>query len=110
MPAPKDYRPLNPWGRPMPKAERNPLHTELWGVVVETRGGSPLRVGPAVAKPIAEELLAAINLQIAKGAELAWSNPSLVKVSGPPAVNERERDAFLNGHASELIIPMSTLM
>ncbi len=82
-----DFRPVNPWGRPMPKPARklrlpSEIHA-LYQVFVETRSGRMLAVGPKLTAAAAEQFAAAIRVQIIHGKEKRWSNPSVLCV---PAV------------------------
>lgn len=71
------FRPLNPWGRPMPKPERPP-RPPLWQVFVKEPGGRVIPVGPQGPKETAEMFCIAIGEQIALGAERRWSSPHIV--------------------------------
>lgn len=79
-----DYKPLNPWGRPMPKPKRPirgvPAEDELYTVEVRLSSGKFARVCPGVLKWVAERLCEAIGVEIAHGREKEYSNPTLVKV------------------------------
>ena len=84
MPAPSDFRPLNPWGRPMPAPPR-PIHTKpepLYQVKVEIcRNGQSRLIGPRMDSRAAGMLCEAIGRQIATGREKNWSNPTVVPVT-----------------------------
>ena len=109
MPTPSDFRPLNPWGRPMPKPKRKATDAELYQVFVKrNRDGAIIPFGPAVMQEVAEELLVAINGQLALGNEKLISEPHLCKVAGPAKVSEAERQKFLN--SQETIIPLSSIL
>lgn len=77
-----DFVPLNPWGRPMPKPEREP-RPALFQVVVrdKKRGNKETRVGPQVAKEIAEMFCATIVQQIKSGAERQWTDPIVLQMT-----------------------------
>jgi hypothetical protein len=89
--SPAPYRPLNPWGRKMPKPARrlNPPPvfekgeakiTYLWQVEVSRVGDKlPIRVGPKMVKDLAEHFCSAINVQISLGKERRWTEPRLVR-------------------------------
>jgi len=54
---------------------------DLFQVVVETRKGKPLAVGPKFEdRRCCEPLVAAINANIIRGTERVWSNPHIVTV------------------------------
>jgi len=66
--------------KPMPKGWKNPLRQPLYQVVVErTSDGVHQVVGPAIQQNVAEELAAAIRIQIAAGNEKSWSNPTVIR-------------------------------
>jgi hypothetical protein len=70
--------PLNPWGRAMPKPERQP-RPALWQVHVRDKHfGKVIPVAPSMGREFAEMLKIKIAEQIASGAERRWSNPHLV--------------------------------
>ena len=76
-----DFKPLNPWGRPMPEPERPP-RPPLWQVHVSDRSrGRVIPVGPRMGKEYAEMFRLAISNQIHLGAERRWANPHLVMMS-----------------------------
>lgn len=79
-----DFRPVNPWGRPMPKVPEEPRRHALYQVhVKDKRRGSPtcgrtIAIGPKMAKEFAEMFSLTIANQIALGAERDWESPHLV--------------------------------
>lgn len=80
-----NFKPLNPWGRSMPKPRprfangTNPYLEPLYQVHVElTESGKTIPVGPKWPKQAAEQFIMAINAKIAEGKERAWANPHLV--------------------------------
>lgn len=80
-----NFKPLNPWGRAMPKPpravrERAPM-ADLYQVNVETRDGGLLPIGPRLEKPAAEMLCIAIGNEIAAGREKFWTNPHVLQVA-----------------------------
>lgn len=83
----KDFRPLNPWGRAMPKPVRPvrdaSIFTALFQVHVELRHkpGRCIPVGPKLTQEAAEMFRIAIAAQIAHGKEKRWANPYLVLAS-----------------------------
>lgn len=78
-----DYRPLNPWGRAMPKSKKKPK-PDFYQVVVETssRDGTKhmLPVSPRASREFCMPLCSAIETEIAAGRERTWKNPCIVKV------------------------------
>jgi hypothetical protein len=75
---PAPFKPLNPYGRAMPKvarASREPLY-QLCVKVVDT--GKLIRVGPMIGKDAAEQFLFTLNKTIAAGLEKQWAEPHLV--------------------------------
>ena len=79
----KDFKPLNPWGRDMPKPSRpvrdRSIFTDLYQVHVEFRGtGRVLPVGPKLTQEAAEMFCQAINVQIVHGKEKRWANPHVM--------------------------------
>jgi hypothetical protein len=75
-----DFKPLNPWGRPMPKRERPPPPPLHQVVVKENASGVLTPVSPRMPKEHCEAFCEAISLQIVAGAEKRWSDPHVVKV------------------------------
>ena len=65
------YKPLNPWGRAMPKPKRayrqKPIHEELFQLVMEYRDGRREALGPAANKDFIGNLAECINAQISLG-------------------------------------------
>lgn len=111
MPIPSDYRPLNPWGRSMPKPKRKATDAELYQVFVKkTKDGAIIPFGPAMIQECAEAFLVAINGQLALGKEKLISEPHLRKVAGPTKISEAERQKFLNSKEQETIIPLSSIL
>lgn len=76
------FRPLNPWGRPMPrpKVPPRPVVYQLFVETMPTR--QLLAVGPSGPKHFLEPLCAAIEQHIAAGLEKDWRNPHLVRLLG----------------------------
>ena len=70
-----DFRPINPWGRAMPKPARpyrdKPLHHALYQVFVDTRKGT-IPVGPRWSEELAGAFAETINKAVALGAEKEW--------------------------------------
>ena len=77
-----NFKPMNPWGRPMPKPSREikKAPPSLYQVHVElTSTGKQIPVGPKVNLELAERICEAIGVMIARGKEKTWSNPVLVE-------------------------------
>jgi hypothetical protein len=75
-----DFKPMNPWGRPMPKPERQP-RPELHQVhVKDAKTARIIPVGPKTERENAEMLCIAIGQQIALGAERQWREPHVVRL------------------------------
>lgn len=74
----QDYRPLNPWGRAMPKAPALP--EPACSLYVRSRKqGKQVRVGPKMAYQYLEPLMMQINKAAALGAEQDWCDARIVK-------------------------------
>lgn len=75
-----DFRPLNPWGRPMPPPPRPYREPHTFQVCVKDKHDNQVkRVGPRwEKKEFAEMFRLAIANQISLGAERRWSDPHLV--------------------------------
>lgn len=74
-----DYKPLNPWGRPMPKY-KPPEKPERYQIFVETKTRDLLAIGPKAPEDFLRPLCRAIEEQIARGNEKDWSNPHIVRL------------------------------
>lgn len=53
----------------------------LYQVIVEDAQGLPKAVGPAIARPVCERLVKAIQHYIRAGKERDWSNPHIIEVT-----------------------------
>lgn len=74
------FRPLNPWGRAMPKVAQR-VRPQLWQIVVTSRRTRrEIPVGPKMERAHCEHLFDAIDRGIRFGAERDWSNPHIVAV------------------------------
>jgi len=70
-----DFRPLNPWGRPMPKPVR-PERPKLYQVHVrDKRSGRTIAVCPKMQHEFVEMIRLTIAQAIASGAEKRWRDP-----------------------------------
>lgn len=75
------YRPMNPWGRAMPKPVRQPREA-LWQIVVKMPGGKREPIGPRMAKDAVESMLYEMNkAAIETGGKVWWAEPEIVCVS-----------------------------
>ena len=83
MGSPAPFRPLNPWGRPMPKTERIKSRepTPLYQVMVRDRDGKQIPLGPAIDQVTAARCCEALSLAQLRGKDAEWSNPEVVKVT-----------------------------
>lgn len=72
-----DFKPMNPWGRAMPKPVRQP-RPDLYQIVVR-RHGVEIRFGPAMIKDCVDQLVTAIETSIRLGVEKELSEPHIVK-------------------------------
>lgn len=76
-----DFKPLNPWGRPMPQVTQPPPRPVLHQVHVrDNRTARIMPVGPKTERENAEMLCIAIGQQITLGAERQWSKPHVVRL------------------------------
>lgn len=74
------YRPLNPWGRPMPKSKPKPPPPDRQ-VFVTTRDNRIIPIGPKVSDDaILQPLVRRIEEAIAAGLERDWRDPHIVKL------------------------------
>ena len=76
------FKPLNPWGRAMPKPAREMRRDRpsLYQLrVTNNATGEKILVGPKVVLELAERLCIAANVMISRGKETAWSNPEIVE-------------------------------
>ena len=71
------FRPVNPWGRPMPKLVRQ-VRAPLYQVIVKRQGRGQIPFGPKMEKAFADEFLHAIEGQIRAGNEKELSDPHIV--------------------------------
>lgn len=77
---PPDFKPLNPWGRRMPKLTKNFTDEprKLYQVWVDDRDGKAMALGPKVIRAVADEFLATVNkVIIHEGPRATWANPRL---------------------------------
>ena len=76
-----DFRPMNPHGRPMPKAKPKLAQERLYQVVAErTSDGQLVRLGPMIGKEVAEHCCEALSRNIIRGLEKDYANPTVVAV------------------------------
>lgn len=82
-PQPPPFKPLNPWGRAMPKVKRKPALPFLVQVYVETDAGEHLPISPKWSGEDAMEAAGAIceaaNTAILKRIRPEWVNAYLKK-------------------------------
>jgi len=72
------FRPVNPWGRPVPKVHR-PEREPLYQLVVR-RKGREIPFGPKAGKVFVAELCRTIEAGIRVGVEKELTEPHIVKV------------------------------
>jgi hypothetical protein len=77
-----DFKPENPWGRPMPRYDQQylpppPLHQVF---AHDKRVGKIIPVSPKMAKEYCDAICIAIGGKIASGDWKHWSNPHVVKL------------------------------
>lgn len=73
-----DFKPVNPWGRAMPKPPRPPREA-LYQLVVTRAGRGQIRFGPQAGKAFIDEFAAAVRSAILLGVEKELSDPHVVK-------------------------------
>lgn len=74
----KPFRPLNPWGRAVPKATR-PEREPLYQLVVKRAGRGEIPFGPKMHRRFIDELYATVDGAIRSGVEKELSDPHIVK-------------------------------
>ncbi len=89
------FRPLNPWGRPVPRSNREP-RPPLYQVVV-TRRGKEIPFGPKMEKRFVDEFHAAIVQAIRVGAERELSSPHIVAVEARKPRRETLQSLLTDG-------------
>lgn len=76
--SPAPFRPMNPWGRPMPKVKRSPLREPLYQVFVEMRGEKEAQpISPAMNINAAAAIQSAAFKAIDAGVRKDWANPHI---------------------------------
>lgn len=74
-----NFRPINPWGRSMPKPSR-PVREDLYQCVVKDWLGAEKVVGPKMSREATERFVMAINGEVALGREKEWQSAVAVPV------------------------------
>ena len=74
----KPFRPVNPWGRAVPKVEK-PIREQLYQLVVK-RNGQEMRFGPKAGKEMIDQLHLAVETAVRLGVEKDLSDPHIVRV------------------------------
>ena len=78
IPGSKDpFRPVNPWGRPMPRVSK-PVRPALYQVVATRKGFGEQRLGPKMEKQYVLHLYDAIEEAIRSGKEKDLTNLHVV--------------------------------
>lgn len=75
-----DFKPENPWGRPMPRYDKMYPPVPPSHQVHVMQDGKLVPVGPMMGKEFCEAFCVAIGNQIALGNEKRWSLPHVVKL------------------------------
>ena len=79
-----DFRPINPWGRAMPKPTRpyreKPISHALYQVEIDLRRGGKKRVGPQWAEEMAGSLAETINRALILRPDDEWGRARVVLV------------------------------
>lgn len=73
------FRPVNPWGRTVPKVEK-PVREPLYQLRVK-RHGKEIGFGPKMVRGAVDELYEAVLAGIRVGVEKELTDPHVVKVS-----------------------------
>jgi hypothetical protein len=77
------FRPLNPWGRAMPKVKKRAAPDALYQVRVDTAAGETLDISPKFqgddGKTVCEQLCEAANTSIIKRIRPEWLTAYIVK-------------------------------
>ena len=88
MPLDPPFRPLNPWGRPMPKLKKRPDPQALFQVWVITDDGeeyaASMKFGGPDGKEAAEQACEAANIAILKRARPEWQTAYIKKFALVP--------------------------
>ncbi len=71
------FKPVNPWGRAMPKPTR-PDRPPLFQLVVR-RDGKETRIGPMAPKDFIQQLYEAVDAAIRVGVEKDFTDPHIVR-------------------------------
>ncbi len=81
--SPAPFRPLNPWGRAMPKPKRIKSREPepLYQVEVRNRDDEPIRLGPKVPLELANRCCEALAAAQIKAHDATWSQPYVVKAT-----------------------------
>jgi hypothetical protein len=82
IPGSKDpFRPVNPWGRDMPKSLRRPDRPPLYQLVVKRVGHGEIRFGPKMIFDAVAQLHRDVETAIRLGVEKELTEPHIIKVS-----------------------------
>lgn len=78
-----DFKPRNPWGRPMPKTKREMLKepAPLYQVMVEQNDGSQLPIGPKLDQLTAQRCCEGLARTLIHAKHSPWHNPVVVRVA-----------------------------
>lgn len=72
------FRPVNPWGRDMPKVKR-PQREPLFQLIVKRRGWGMIPFGPKMKKDAVDQLYEAVSAAIRVGVEKELTDPHVVR-------------------------------
>ena len=72
------FRPLNPWGREMPKVKR-PVREPLYQLIVTRVGRGMIPFGPKMKKDAVDQLFEAVSAGIRVGVEKELTDPHVVR-------------------------------
>lgn len=80
---PAPFKPLNPWGRPMPRVQKRATPDALYQVRVETDKGETQDISPKFGGPdgkeAADQICEAVNAAIIKRIRPEWLTAYVVK-------------------------------
>lgn len=75
--SPAPFRPVNPWGRAVPRVNKT-VRQPLYQLVVTRKGRGEIRFGPQMELQFVQEFYEAVLKQIRSGREKDLTNPHVV--------------------------------
>lgn len=88
MSQPPPFKPLNPWGRAMPRVKKAAVPDPLYQVIVETAEGKEVPASPRFGGPdglkAAEQICEAVNTAIIKRIRPEWMSARIQKYAFVP--------------------------